>query len=113
MTRRRRRGIVLSFRSDPEQVARIEMKAKREGVTVSDFLRKMVERETETPASRPLRPEHEAILFDTRLQRRYLYRLLAHIFGEDEVRANSAAVKEEVMAEVRELFRAIDQDEEG
>lgn len=111
MTRRRR--VPLSFRAEPELAARVERRAARQGVSVSDLLRGALERELGAPARRLFRPEHEALLFQARLCNRYLYRLLADAYGADEVKAGSAAVKQEVAAEVREIFRAIDEGEGG
>jgi hypothetical protein len=107
-----RKDMTMSFRVRREVGTIIQMRAKREAVKVSHLLRKMTEREAGERSHRMFRREHEALLFETRLLNRYLYRFLAHIFGDDEVEASTAAIRREVRAEVREIFRAIDEDKE-
>src|SRR5947209_148245 len=103
----------MSFRAEPDLAVRIEKRAARKGITVSAFLRAAVEHALGSPAGRLLRPEHETLLFQLLLGNRYLYRLLADRYGEEEVKANSASVKRDLAAEVRAIFEAIDQCEEG
>jgi hypothetical protein len=105
------KNMTLSFRVRSEVGTSIQKKAKREAVKVSHLLRLMTEREAGEPSRRMFRPEHEAILFETLLVNRFLYRFLAHIFGAAEVEASIAAIRREVRAEVREIFRTIDESE--
>jgi hypothetical protein len=99
----RRKSKLLSFRAQPELAARVERQAARAGVTVSDCLRTMADRGTGTPSRCLCRPQLEKILFETRLQNRYLYRLLVDAYGEEEVKENSAQARQQVADEVREI----------
>ncbi len=125
--RRKTANRVFGCRADDELAEWVESYCYEEEITESQLLvralrlyRRTVEKAAEsgvklaveTPKDRQ-RQRDEALLYQIRLCNRYLYQLVADCYGAGQVEADSAEVKREVAEEVREIFQAIDEGEEG
>jgi hypothetical protein len=111
---KRRRGAsrVFSFRADSELAEWVAVYCYREEISESQLIVRALRRYRNSTPEKRRRQRDEAMFVETRLTNRYLYRLLADRYGEEEVKRKLASVREEIATEARELFLAFE-DEEG